>query len=123
MPGNYLKNRILSFKYAINGLRTLVDGEPNARIHTIVAIVVLFAGVWFSITPAEWALVALSIVMVLAGEAINSAIENLCDLVSPDFHPLVKKAKDLAAAAVFLLALGAASVGMIIFLPRIIALF
>lgn len=123
MPGNYLKNRILSFKYAINGLRTLVVGEPNARIHTIVALLVLFAGVWFAITPAEWALVALSIVVVLAGEALNSAIENLCDLVSPDFHPLVKKAKDLAAAAVFLLAIGAASVGMIIFLPRIIALF
>ncbi len=93
------------------------------RIHLVAACAVLFAGAWFAITPAEWSMVVLSIVLVLGGEAMNTAIEHLADVVSPEFHPLIKKAKDVAAAAVFLFALGAAAVGMIIFLPRIIALF
>ena len=120
---NYLKNRIRSFKYAFNGLAELIVNEPNMRIHLLAACAVLFAGVWFSITPAEWAMVSLAIAIVIGGEAMNTAIEHLADLVSPEFHPLIKKSKDVAAAAVFLLALGAAAVGMIIFLPRIIALF
>lgn len=120
---SYLKNRIRSFKYAFNGLAELVVNEPNMRIHLVAMCAALFACVWFAITPAEWSMVVLSIVIVLGGEAMNTAIEHLADVVSPEYHPLVKKAKDVAAAAVFLFALGAAVVGMIIFLPRIIALF
>ncbi|MDZ4679082.1 MAG: diacylglycerol kinase family protein [Saprospiraceae bacterium] len=120
---NYFINRIRSFRYAFNGLAELVGNEPNMRIHLVAMCVVLFAGAWFAITPAEWVMIVLSIVIVIGGEAMNTAIEHLADVVSPGFHPLVKKAKDVAAAAVFLLALGAALVGTIIFLPRIIALF
>jgi len=120
---NYLNNRIRSFKYAFNGIAELFAHEPNMRIHLLAACAVVFAGVWFSISPTEWAMIAIAIAMVIGGEAMNTAIEHLADVVSPEFHPLVKKAKDVAAAAVFLLALGAAAVGMIIFLPRIMALF
>ena len=120
---NYLNSRIRSFKYAFNGLAELVVNEPNMRIHLLAAGVAVFAGVWFAITPAEWALVVLSIAAVISAEAMNTAIEHIADLISPEYHPLVKKAKDVAAAAVFLLATGAAVIGTIIFLPRIIALF
>ena len=120
---NYLNSRIRSFKYAFNGLAELIANEPNMRIHLLAAGVAIFAGVWFAITPEEWALVVLSIAAVISAEAMNTAIEHIADLISPEYHPLVKKAKDVAAAAVFLLATGAAVIGTIIFLPRIIALF
>ncbi|NUN99503.1 MAG: diacylglycerol kinase family protein [Saprospiraceae bacterium] len=119
----YLKSRIRSFKFAFEGLAELLVHEPNMRIHVTAAVLAVFAGVWFSITPAEWAMVVLSIAIVMGGEAMNTAIEHLADLVSPEYHPLIKKAKDVAAAAVFLFAVGAAVVGLIIFLPRLIALF
>ncbi len=115
---NYLSKRMDRFKYAFEGMAE-VSREPHMRIHILAACVVVIAGAWFSITPTEWMLVILAIVSVIAGEAFNSALESLANLVSPDYHPLIKRAKDIAAAAVLLLAIGAVIIGVIIFLPRI----
>lgn len=93
------------------------------KIHVATTIVVIASGWFFSITPTEWCLVTLSIVLVLSAEGFNTAIEHLTDLTSPDYHPLAGKAKDVAAGAVLLAAIGAAIVGLIVFLPYFLAYF
>ena len=113
------RRRLLSFKYAFQGLWYLFRTQPNARIHLAALIVAVSAGLFFSISPLEWAAVALASALVLSMEALNTAIEALTDLVSPDYHPLAGRAKDLAAGAVLLSAIGAAVVGGIVFLPKI----
>ena len=118
-----LKKRLKSFKFAFKGIAELFRSEPNARIHLFATIVVLIAGFYFEVSTQEWCLLALCIALVLSAEAVNTAIENLTDLVSPDFHPLAGKAKDVAAAAVLLVAMGTIVVGALIFLPKIQAVF
>ena len=117
-----MKQRIDSFRYAWKGIVDLVRTQMNARIHVGFTMAVLISGWYFSISVAEWSLVILCIFLVLAAEAFNTALEYLTDLVSPDFHPLAGKTKDMAAAGVLLTAIGASAVGLIIFLPKFIEL-
>ncbi len=117
-----LKKRLNSFRYAFQGIGRLFRTQPNARIHLFATVTVVLAGIYFTITTVEWCLVALSIAGVLSAEAFNTAIEDLTDLASPEQHPLAGHAKDLAAGAVLLIAIGAATVGALIFLPKISAL-
>lgn len=116
-----LKSRVLSFKYAFKGIAALFT-QPNACIHACVMVLVLAAGLWLKIAPWEWCAVAICIGGVLSAEAFNTAIEALCDKVSPDYDPLIGKAKDVAAGAVLLFVFGAIAVGLIIFLPKFISL-
>ncbi len=118
-----LKKRLDSFKYAFKGIRDLFKSEPNATIHLIAAIVALTLGFYFSISTTEWFFVIFAIVLVFSAEAFNTALEHLTNLVSPKFNELAGKTKDAAAAAVLFIAIGAAIVGTIIFLPKIMALF
>lgn len=111
-----------SFKYAWQGIRTLIVCEHNARIHLAVTVLVIFAGFIFSISAVEWCLVALCIGGVFFAEAVNSAVEALADKVSIEKHPLIGKAKDLAAGAVLLFVCGAVTVGLIIFIPKLLSL-
>ena len=120
---NYLKGRIISFKYAITGILDVLKNEANLKIHLTAAIITLYAGIYFGISKTEWCLVILCIVAVLSAETFNTAIEHLTDLVSPDIHPLAKKTKDAAAGAVLWMAIGALLVGLIIFLPKILIVF
>lgn len=112
-----IKNRIKSFGYAFNGIKTLLNDEHNSRIHLVAMIAVVIMGFVFGITATEWCVVALCCGGVLMAEATNSAIEAIADLVSPEYHPLIKKAKDLGAAGVLMMAIAAATAGLIIFLP------
>jgi diacylglycerol kinase len=116
-----LQKRVASFRFALNGLADLFGSQPNARIHLVAAAVAVAAGVYFEIGRTEWIAVTFCVVLVLSLEAVNTAIEYLTDLVSPAVHPLAGKAKDVAAAAVLLAAMGAVVVGGIIFLPKILA--
>lgn len=118
-----LLKRANSFRFAFLGLADMLRSQPNARIHLAAATAVLIAGFYFRISRLEWVAIVLCVAIVFAAEAVNTALEYLTDLVSPGFHPLAGKAKDAAAAAVFLTALGAFVVGLIIFLPKIVALF
>lgn len=118
-----LKERIKSFKYAFDGIGHLVKSEPNVIIHFIAAIVVLGMGYFFSITTVEWCLVLFAIGFVLSAEAFNTALEYLTNLVSPDYHELAGKTKDVAAGAVLIASITAALIGLIIFLPKLAALF
>lgn len=111
-----------SFRYAFRGIRMLVCGEHNARIHCVVALLVVMAGFLFGISPMEWVAIAICIGGVLMAEAFNSAIEAVCDKVSPGHDPLVGRAKDMAAGAVLLFVIAAVVVGLIVFLPKILFL-
>ena len=114
-----LSKRLKSFKYAFNGLKILFREEPNAKIHLFAAICVLIAGFAFRISGGEWIAVVLCIGLVIALEALNSAIENIADFVSSEKHEAIKKVKDLAAGAVLVGAIASAIVGLVVFLPKI----
>ncbi len=117
-----MKKRLHSFRYAFQGLADLFRSQPNARIHAVAAVAAVCLGIFLSISRLEWAVVVVCIALVLSLEALNTAIEHLTDLVSPNYHPLAGKAKDVAAAAVLIAAMGAAVAGAVIFLPKIIVL-
>jgi len=93
--------------------------QPNARFHTLAAVLVIATGLYVNLSTIEWCLISLAIALVFAAEAFNTALEYLVDLTSPQPHPLAGKAKDAAAAAVLLTAIGAAVLGVLIFGPKI----
>ena len=103
-----------SIPFAIEGIKTLFKSENNAKIHLLAVFVVMITGFLIHFSEAEW--LAVSIVMggVLALEAVNTALETLVDLVSPDFHPLAKKVKDVAAGAVLMFVMAAVVVAGVI---------
>ena len=118
-----IKKRTKSAFYAINGLKVLFKEEHNSRIHLFIVIVVVAAGFFFHISAVEWMIISLLIALVFGLEIMNSAIENICDYISPQWSETIKKIKDLAAAAVFLASVISVICGAIIFLPRICDLF
>jgi diacylglycerol kinase (ATP) len=107
-----------SFACAFRGIAVLILGEPNARLHAAAAVTVTLAGAYFRLSAIEWALIVGCIVAVIAAEAFNTAIESLADAVMPGRHPLIRRAKDIAAGGVLLIAIGAAIVGAIVFYPH-----
>lgn len=109
--------RLRSFSHAFSGVIDLLRSEHNARIHFFVTIVVVFVACWVSIERWEWAILVLAIGGVWMAEALNTAVEHLANLLHPEFHPLIKRAKDVAAAAVFLFSVTAAIVAAIVFHP------
>lgn len=116
-----MKSFLQSFAYAFRGIADLFRHHRNGQIHLVATILVALCGFFCHISPGEWMAVIICIATVTALEAMNSAIEYLTDLVSPDFHPLAGKVKDMAAGAVLISAIGAAVVGGIIFIPRLAA--
>ncbi|MDL2255424.1 diacylglycerol kinase family protein [Parabacteroides sp. OttesenSCG-928-K15] len=119
--GFTFRKRMASFRYAFRGLRRLFAYEPNAWIHTFVAICVLIAGFLFRIAVWEWVAIVVVIGFVFAAEAFNSSVESLGDSITTEPNEYIKHAKDLAAAAVLISAIAAAITGCIIFLPKLLA--
>ncbi len=117
-----LKKRIKSFSYAFAGLRVLFREEHNSWIHATAAVLAIVMGFLFRISPMEWIAVVIVIGMVFAAEIINSSIERTADFVKAERDDRKRDIKDLGAAAVLVCAIAAAVVGIIIFLPKIIAL-
>ena len=111
-----LRSRIKSFSYALKGLQVLFL-EVNFVIHLFIASLVIGLGAFFQVSQTEWLVLVLTIGSVLFAEAINTSIENLVDLVSPDYHELAERCKDVAAMAVLITGITAAAVGLIIFVP------
>lgn len=118
-PSFSIKERIASFKYALNGLKIILETQHNFMIHLIAAILVTAAGLFFHVSNIEWIIIIITIAIVLCAEAINTSIEKLTDLVSPDYNEQAGKVKDIAAAAVLIAAIASVIVGVIIFLPKI----
>lgn len=121
--GFTLRKRLRSFRYAFNGIRLLIAKEHNAWIHCFATVCVVIAGFLLEISKMEWISCVIVIGAVLAAEAVNSAMEAIADFVSPEYSEAIKRAKDMAAGAVLLMAIAAAIVGGIIFFPKLIALY
>ncbi|HYW76726.1 MAG TPA: diacylglycerol kinase family protein [Gammaproteobacteria bacterium] len=107
---------------ALRGIYRLLRTCANARIHLLATVSVVGLGLWLKLTRADWLWITLAIAGVWTAEGINSAIETLADRISRDHDVLIREAKDLAAGAVLIAALGAAAIGLIIFIPRLLAL-
>ncbi len=120
---NPFEGRWASFRAALAGAAVTLKTQPNAWIELIAAVVVITAGWWLQIDRIEWAIIALTLGLILALESVNTAIEATVDLASPEHHPLAKVAKDAAAGALIFAVLGSLGVAAAIFGPRIITLF
>jgi diacylglycerol kinase len=115
--------RMRSITHALSGLVSMLRTQHNAWLHLAATIVAVAFGLYFAISAIEWMVLVLAIVAVWVAEALNTALEFLGDVTSPEFHPLVKQAKDVAAGGVLIAAVGALIVGALIFLPRILPVF
>jgi diacylglycerol kinase len=112
---------IRSFRYAGRGVVALFRAENNAKVHLLAGLVVVVAGFWLRVSPLEWAMLVTQIGLVWAAEAVNTALEKLADVVSPDHHPQIGAAKDIAAGAVLILAIMSVIVAVLILGPKLFA--
>jgi len=118
-----ISGRIRSIGYALTGIRTMLNSQHNAWIHAAATISVVVAGFMFRVSAGEWCWLVLAVMAVWTAEALNTAFEFLADAASPDYHPLVKKAKDVAAGAVLLSAIGSALIGLLVLGPHLLEWF
>ena len=112
-----IRKLIKSFSYAIQGILTAMS-EQNFRFHLLSAVIVVIAGFFTGLSITEWIIIVLVITLVIAAEMFNTAIERVVNLASPDYHPLAKQAKDVAAASVLVFATCSVIIGILIFLPK-----
>jgi diacylglycerol kinase (ATP) len=113
------KSRLVSFRYAFSGLWYMLRTQRNAWIHAAATVCVVALGLWLSLSRIEWAILALTIGLVWMAEFINTALEAVVDLASPDIHPLAKVGKDVGAAAVLVAAFTSVIVGLLILGPAL----
>ncbi|HUH17778.1 diacylglycerol kinase family protein [Albibacterium sp.] len=111
------------FSYAISGIVSTIKSELHFKIHVLAALLAVSAGIFLQIETHEWLWITLSIAIVMVAELLNTSIESLSNIVSPDYHPLIKKTKDAAAGAVLIAALFALICGLIIFIPHLTEVF
>ncbi len=111
-----------SFGHAFAGIGYSLKTQANLRIHVAITLAVIVAGLWLQISPIEWAILVVTIMLVLSAELFNTAIEAVVDRVGTEPHPLSKIAKDTAAGAVLIGAIGSVIVGLLIFGPRLLTL-
>ncbi len=112
-----LYSRARAFHYAFRGWAYVLRTQHNAWIHALASMAVVALGLWLGLTRQEWAILILAMMIVWTGEFLNTALEAVVDLAHPDRHPLARVAKDVAAAAVLVAALGAALTGLLILGP------
>ncbi len=116
---SFFAKRIKSIGYAFKGAVLLITKEASIKVQFIIGILITIAGFYFHISTTEWILQTLTIVLVMAVEGLNTAIEEIADFVHPEHHQKIGLVKDLAAGAVFILAVGAVIIGVIIYYPKI----
>ncbi len=114
-----LAGRIASVRCALHGVWHVLKSQHNAWIHAAATLAVLGLGLGLGLGALEWALMLMAIASVWAAEAFNTAVELLADVVSPDVHPVIGKAKDVAAGAVLITVLGAVAVGVFVLGPHV----
>jgi diacylglycerol kinase len=101
----------------------MLESQHNAWIHVLATVVVCIAGLSLGLSTSEWCWIVLAIVAVWTAEALNTAFEFLADVTTPEFHPLVKQAKDVAAGAVLLSSVGSVVIGVLVLGPHLVAAF
>jgi diacylglycerol kinase (ATP) len=113
---------ISSFRYAFAGMRYLLWTQRNAKIHSAIGLAAIGLGVVLGIDRYEWLALLVTITLVIASEGMNTALEAVVDLTSPEYHPLAKIAKDVGAGTVLITAIASVIVGMVLFLPHLLPL-
>jgi diacylglycerol kinase len=113
------RSRLESFRYAFAGLWYVLRTQRNAWIHAIATVGVIFLGLWLQIGLRDWALLILAIFIVWLAEIINTALEAITDLASPEVHPLARVGKDVGAGAVLLASITAFVLGLLVLLPAL----
>lgn len=111
------RDRILSFKYAIKGIKTVLWAEHNFRIHLAATLIVIVLGFYLNVSSQDWLWLTLAIALVLVTEMINTAIEQLVALAEPNHNPIAGKIKDIAAGAVLISAITSVIIGAMILWP------
>lgn len=123
MKNSFVGTRLRAFIYAFRGAYLLLKTEASIQAQAFIALLTIIAGWYFEINAMEWMFQILAIGMILAAEGMNTAIEKLCDFVHPDYHERIGFIKDVAAGAVFFVALAAVAIGLFIYIPKILSLF
>ncbi len=113
---------ISSFRYAFAGIWWAIKTQRNMRVHLVLGICAVLLAIALGLDTAREAILALTVTLVLVAEMINTVVEAVVDLVSPTYHPLARVAKDVAAGAVLVTAIGSVVVGLFIFLPNLLPL-
>lgn len=117
-----LRRRAASFGHAFRGVAAALRSEIHLQFHAVATVIAVGLGLFWQLTPTEWGLVALAVGLVWGLELMNTAVEAVVNLVSPEYHPLAGRAKDVAAGAVLVGAVAALVVGLLVFGPRVWAL-
>ena len=122
MSGNKfgIGQRLASFRYALAGILFMLRTQHNAWLHLVITVAVIVAGFVLQVSAADWRWLVVAIALVWVAETMNTAFEYVCNVISPEFHSSVQKAKDIAAGAVLICATGSACLGLMVFLPYLI---
>jgi diacylglycerol kinase len=112
-----VERRLQSFVYAFEGWAHVLRTQPNAWIHSLISAVVIAMAFWLGLSRLEWAILILAMMVVWMAELFNTALEAVVDIVTPEYHPLAKTAKDVAAATVLVGAIGSIVIGLLILGP------
>ena len=116
---SFLVNRIKSIGYAFKGAYHLITKEASVKVQFVIGIMMTIAGFYFGLSTSEWIIQIFAIALIMAFEGMNTAIEEIADFIHPEFHKKVGLIKDIAAGAVFIFAIAAVIIGLIIYLPKI----
>lgn len=123
----FTRSRLRSIKHALGGWWYVIRTQQNAWIHALATVMVILVGIWLKVETRDWALLVLAIAMVWTAEFLNTALEVVVDLASPDLHPLAKVGKDVGAASVLIAALSSIIIGVLVmgpaFLEKVRGLF
>ena len=116
---SFTRTRIKSIGYAFKGAYHLIKNEASIKVQFAIAIIMTLAGFYFELSTTEWIIQILVIALIMAIEGINSAIEEIADFIHPEFHQKIGLVKDISAGAVFIFAIAAIIIGLIIYIPKI----
>ena len=119
---SFIINRLKSTIYACSGAFTLLKTEASIQVQLVISTIIIIAGIYFEISAVEWMFQVTAIGLVMSLEGVNTAIEAIADFIHPEYHKKIGLIKDIAAGAVFIAATAAIIIGLIIYIPKIIAL-
>jgi diacylglycerol kinase len=115
-----IEGRLKSFRHAFRGIALMLKSQHNAWLHAVASFCILVLGGLFRLSDGEWCWIILAIMAVWTAEALNTALEFLADAAKPEFHPLIKQAKDVAAGGVLISAMGSIIIGLLVLGPHLL---
>ena len=115
---SFLVGRIKSISFAFKGAYHLITREDSVKVQFVIGIIMTSAGFYFELSSTEWIIQILVIALIMAFEGINTAIEEIADFIHPEFHKKIGLIKDIGAGAVFIFAIAAVIIGLIIYIPK-----